>query len=93
VLTHGGEVDAGRPWRRPAAVAAGSSTPANWQLGRANKRVWQLCGCKRKVGVARVGVASGRRVEFTVSTDERQWRLGGFAARVTDVVDPFIAKL
>jgi hypothetical protein len=43
--------------------------------------------------VACVGVASGRRVEFTVSTDGRQWRFGGFAARVTNDVDPFIAKL
>jgi hypothetical protein len=67
VLTRGGERAGGRARRRPAAAAAGSSTPANRRPGLANKRAWKLCGCKRKVGVARVGVASIRRVEFTVA--------------------------
>jgi hypothetical protein len=53
---------------RGPAAAAGSSTPANRRPGLAKKRVWKLCGCKRKVGVARVGVASVRRAEFTMAT-------------------------
>jgi hypothetical protein len=67
VLTRGGERAGGRARRRLAAAAAGSSTLANRRLDLANKRAWKLCGCKRKVGVARVGVASVRRVEFTVA--------------------------
>jgi hypothetical protein len=57
-----------RVWRRPAAAAAGSFAPASRRLGMVNKRAWKLCWCKREAGVARVGVASGQRVEFTVST-------------------------
>jgi hypothetical protein len=69
VLTRGGERAGGRARRRPPAVAAGSSTPANRRPGMTNKRAWKLCGCKRKVGVARVGVEKRPEVALAVSTD------------------------
>jgi hypothetical protein len=64
-------------WRAPAAAAAGSFTPASLQLGVANKRAWELCQCTREAGAARVHGERRPEVEFTVSTDGRQWRLGG----------------
>jgi hypothetical protein len=43
----------------------------------ANKRAWELCRCTREAGAARVCGERRPEVEFTVSTDGRQWRLGG----------------
>jgi hypothetical protein len=77
VLTHGGEATGGRVWRRLVAAAAGCSAPASLQLGVANKRAWDLCMCTREARAARVCGEKRPEVEFTVSTDGRQWRLGG----------------
>jgi hypothetical protein len=63
--------------RDPVAAAAGSFAPASLQLGVANKRVWELCRCTREAGAALVCAEKRPEVEFTVSTDGRQWRLGG----------------
>jgi hypothetical protein len=49
------------------AAAAGARTPASWRLGLSNKRAWMLRWCRREVGVARIGVASGRSTEFTAA--------------------------
>jgi hypothetical protein len=64
-LTHSGEATGGRVWWTPAAAAAGSFAPASRQLGRANKRAWELCWSRSEAGVACVGIASGRSTEFT----------------------------
>jgi hypothetical protein len=77
VLTHGGEATGGRVWRRLVAAAAGCSAPASLQLGVANKRAWDLCMCTREARAARVCGEKRPEVEFNVSTDGRQWRLGG----------------
>jgi hypothetical protein len=58
-------------------AAAGSSAPASRRLGVANKRAWELCWCTREAGAARVCGEKQTEVEFTVSTDGRQWRPGG----------------
>jgi hypothetical protein len=63
--------------RRTAAAAAGSSAPASLHLGVANKRAGELCRCRREAGAARVCGEKRQEVEFTVSTDEQKWRLGG----------------
>jgi hypothetical protein len=76
-LTHGREAAGGRVWRVPAAAAAWSFAPASLQLGVANKRAWELYRCTREAGAARVCGERRLEVEFTVSTDGRQWRLGG----------------
>jgi hypothetical protein len=60
----------------PTAAAAGGITPASWRLGQNNKRTGELLGTLGQAGATRVGGASGRRVELTVSTGGRQWRLG-----------------
>jgi hypothetical protein len=49
------------------AAAAGARTPTSWRLGLSNKRAWMLRWCRREVGVARIGVASGRSTEFTAA--------------------------
>jgi hypothetical protein len=63
--------------RAPAAAAAGSFAPASLQLGVANKRAWELCRCTREAEATHVCGERQLEVEFTVSTDGRQWRLGG----------------
>jgi hypothetical protein len=69
VLTRGREATGGRVRRRlAAAAAAGGVTPASWQLGPGNKRKGKLRGVLGQAGAARVGVASGRRVELAVGT-------------------------
>jgi hypothetical protein len=40
-------------------------------------RRWELCLCRREAGAARVCGEKRQEVEFTVSTDEQKWRLGG----------------
>jgi hypothetical protein len=59
------------------AGGAGSFAPASLQLGVANKRAWELCRCTREARAPRVCGERRAEVEFTVSTDGRQWRLGG----------------
>jgi hypothetical protein len=79
VLSCGGEATGGRVRRRLAAAAAGGVTPASWQLGPGNKRRGKLRGVLGQAGAARVGVASGRRVELAVGTTGGD--NGGLAAR------------
>jgi hypothetical protein len=68
-LTHVGGTAGDRGRRAPTAAAAGGTTPASWQLGPINKRTGKLLGTLGQVGARRVGGASDRRVEFTVSTN------------------------
>jgi hypothetical protein len=49
------------------AAAAGARTPASWRLVLSNKREGKLQGVLGHAGAARVGGASGWRVEFTVA--------------------------
>jgi hypothetical protein len=67
--------------RRPVVgcggAAAGNFAPTSLQLSVANKRVWELCRCTREAGAARVCGERRPEVEFTVSTEGREWRLGG----------------
>jgi hypothetical protein len=68
-------------WGRPApmaAAAAGGTTPTSRQLGQINKRTGKLLGTLGAVGARRVGGASDRRVDFTVSTNGGN---GGSAVR------------
>jgi hypothetical protein len=48
------------------AAAAGETTPASWQLERANKRAQELQGVLKEWGAARVGEEKQAGVEFTV---------------------------
>jgi hypothetical protein len=50
-----------------SAAATGARTPASWRLGLSNKREGKLQGVLGHAGAARVGGASGWRVEFTVA--------------------------
>jgi hypothetical protein len=47
------------------------------QLGVANMRAWELCRLTREAEAARACGEERPEVEFTVSTDGRQWQLGG----------------
>jgi hypothetical protein len=58
-------------------VAAGNFAPTSLQLSVANKRAWELSRCTKEAGAARVCGERRPEVEFTVSTDGRQWRFGG----------------
>jgi hypothetical protein len=69
VLTRDGEVAGGHGWRSLTAAAAGAVAPANRRFGLDNKREGKLQGVLGHARAARVGGASGRRVELAVSTD------------------------
>jgi hypothetical protein len=49
------------------AAAAEARTPASWWLGLNNKQAGMLRWCRRKAGVARIGVASSWSTEFTTA--------------------------
>jgi hypothetical protein len=58
-------------------MAVGGLILASRRPGLDNQRASELYGVLVEVGAARVCGEKRPEVEFTVSTDGRQWRLGG----------------